>query len=94
MSGEWVGWGSHIGARRGQQGGQGPRPCRLQQGRRQKGITNDDTQILRPFYDDTFVNAGERLTDPEVDQILKYTGTEEDLDGNIKYEGESILNLI
>jgi len=28
------------------------------------------------------------LTDPEVDMILKYTGTEEDLDGNIKYEGE------
>lgn len=29
---------------------------------------------------------GERLTDPEIDAILKYTGTEEDLDGNIKYE--------
>jgi len=29
---------------------------------------------------------GERLTDNEVDQIFKYTGTEEDLDGNIKYE--------
>jgi hypothetical protein len=33
--------------------------------------------------------GGERLTDQEVDQILKYTGTEEDLDGNIKYEGET-----
>lgn len=31
-------------------------------------------------------SLGERLTDPEVDLILKYTGTEEDLDGNIKYE--------
>lgn len=31
-------------------------------------------------------SLGERLTDPEVDQILKYTGTEEDLDGNVKYE--------
>ena len=31
---------------------------------------------------------GERLTDQEVDLILKYTGTEEDLDGNIKYEGK------
>jgi len=30
------------------------------------------------------------LTDPEVDMILKYTGTEEDLDGNIKYEGECV----
>jgi len=29
---------------------------------------------------------GERLTDAEVDQIFKYTDTEEDLDGNIKYE--------
>jgi Ca2+-binding EF-hand superfamily protein len=29
---------------------------------------------------------GERLTDDEVNQILKYTETEEDLDGNIKYE--------
>jgi len=31
--------------------------------------------------------AGERLTDIDVDTILKLTGTEEDLDGNIKYEG-------
>jgi Ca2+-binding EF-hand superfamily protein len=31
-------------------------------------------------------SLGERLTDQEVDLILKYTGTEEDLDGNIKYE--------
>jgi len=37
-----------------------------------------------------FCAAGERLTDAEVEQILKYTGTEEDLDGNIKYEGESL----
>lgn len=29
---------------------------------------------------------GERMTDEEVDQILKYTDTTEDLDGNIKYE--------
>jgi Ca2+-binding EF-hand superfamily protein len=28
----------------------------------------------------------ERLADTDVDQILKYTGTEEDLDGNVKYE--------
>jgi len=27
------------------------------------------------------------LTDVDVDTILKLTGTEEDLDGNIKYEG-------
>jgi Ca2+-binding EF-hand superfamily protein len=31
-------------------------------------------------------SLGERLTDDEVNQILKYTETEEDLDGNIKYE--------
>lgn len=37
--------------------------------------------------------AGERLTDPEVDQILKYTGTEEDLDGNVKYEGNERILL-
>lgn len=29
---------------------------------------------------------GERLTDNEVDEILKATETQEDLDGNIKYE--------
>jgi len=29
---------------------------------------------------------GERLTDIDVDQIFKFTGTEEDLEGNIKYE--------
>ena len=31
-------------------------------------------------------HLGERLTDTEVNDIIKYTGTEEDLDGNIKYE--------
>jgi Ca2+-binding EF-hand superfamily protein len=31
-------------------------------------------------------SLGERLTDMDVDTILKLTGTEEDLDGNIKYE--------
>ena len=36
---------------------------------------------------------GERMTDEEVDQILKYTDTQEDLDGNIKYEGKN-QNLI
>ena len=30
---------------------------------------------------------GEKLTDSEVDQIFKHTGTEEDMEGNIKYEG-------
>lgn len=29
---------------------------------------------------------GERLTDGEVDEILKFTDTSEDLDGNIKFE--------
>lgn len=29
---------------------------------------------------------GERMKDAEVDEILKYTDTTEDLDGNIKYE--------
>lgn len=29
---------------------------------------------------------GEKLTDADVDHILKWTGTEEDLDGNVKYE--------
>jgi len=31
--------------------------------------------------------TGERLPDGDVDQIFKLTGIEEDLDGNIKYEG-------
>ena len=32
---------------------------------------------------------GERLEDSEVDLIMKLTDTQEDLDGNIKYEGKS-----
>lgn len=32
------------------------------------------------------VSLGERLTEPEVDEILKFTDTQEDLDGNLKYE--------
>jgi len=31
-------------------------------------------------------SMGDRLKDDEVEAILKFTGTEEDLDGNIKYE--------
>jgi len=31
-------------------------------------------------------SLGDRLTDDEVESIFKFTGTEEDLDGNIKYE--------
>lgn len=31
-------------------------------------------------------SLGEKLTDLEVDLILKYTETDEDLDGNVKYE--------
>jgi len=38
---------------------------------------------------DCVVYAGEKLQDTDVDSILKFTGTEEDLDGNIKYEGTS-----
>jgi len=36
--------------------------------------------------------AGEKLQDTDVDSILKFTGTEEDLDGNIKYEGKRDLS--
>lgn len=32
---------------------------------------------------------GDRLTDEEMDEIIKFTGTEEDLEGNVKY-GEFI----
>ena len=31
-------------------------------------------------------NLGEKLTDSDVEHIIKHTGTEEDIDGNIKYE--------
>ena len=34
---------------------------------------------------------GEKLTDAEVDLIFKLTGTEEDIEGNIKYEGRLVL---
>lgn len=36
---------------------------------------------------------GDRLTDEEADEILKFTNTEEDLDGNIKY-GEFIDKIM
>lgn len=39
------------------------------------------------------VIVGDRLTDQEVDEILKFTNTEEDLDGNIKYGGERENNF-
>lgn len=32
------------------------------------------------------INYGERMDDPAVDKILKYTDTQEDIDGNVKYE--------
>jgi Ca2+-binding EF-hand superfamily protein len=31
-------------------------------------------------------SLGEKLTDREIDEILKFTDTQEDLEGNIKYE--------
>jgi len=39
------------------------------------------------------VSVGERLTDGDVDTILKLTGTEEDLDGNVKYEGNTVKTV-
>lgn len=33
---------------------------------------------------------GDRLTDEEVEEIIRCTDTQEDLDGNIKYEGNLI----
>ena len=38
--------------------------------------------------------AGEKLTDVEVDLIFKLTGTEEDIEGNIKYEGTARLLIL
>jgi myosin light chain 6 len=32
------------------------------------------------------IMMAERVTDSEIDHIFKFTGTEEDLDGNLKYE--------
>jgi len=52
--------------------------------------------IAFPFHGDrtdvVLCFAGEKLQDTDVDAILKFTGTEEDLDGNIKYEGEVALH--
>jgi len=31
---------------------------------------------------------GDKLTDAECDEILQDTGTEEDLEGNVKFHGE------
>ena len=46
---------------------------------------------LAEGYIDNLLLSGERLTDEEVDTIIKLTGLEEDLDGNVKYEGTSHL---
>jgi len=55
-------------------------------------MQNLATSICRaPTNVVVLVCAGERLTDVDVDTILKLTGTEEDLDGNIKYEGSPLI---
>ena len=35
-----------------------------------------------------FSLSGERLSDQDVDTIVKHTELQEDLDGNVKYEGK------
>ena len=37
--------------------------------------------------------VGERLTDEEVDSVIKFTDLQEDLDGNVKYEGKCMTLL-
>ena len=37
--------------------------------------------------------VGERLTDEEVDSVIKFTDLQEDLDGNVKYEGKFVKFL-
>lgn len=39
----------------------------------------------------SFCFLGERLDDPDIDAIVKFTELQEDLDGNVKYEGKSQL---
>jgi Ca2+-binding EF-hand superfamily protein len=67
-------------------------------GEDQSGTFADFMEAFKTFDREGqgFINAAElrhvltmlaeRLADTDVDQILKYTGTEEDLDGNVKYE--------
>ncbi len=38
--------------------------------------------------------SGERLTDEEVDSVIKFTDLQEDLDGNVKYEGTSCVGWV
>ena len=38
--------------------------------------------------DECYFPPGERLTDIEVDEVIKFTDLQEDLEGNVKYEGE------
>lgn len=47
--------------------------------------------FVHPIYlyaNEPLVLTGEKLTDEEVDDILKYVDLREDLEGNVKYEGE------
>lgn len=41
-----------------------------------------------------FILVGDRLDDVELEEILKFTHTEEDLDGNIKYGGKTNENFL
>ena len=47
-------------------------------------LTHQSHQLLILFL-------GDRLTDEEIDEILQSTDTQEDLDGNIKFEGKIIF---
>ena len=57
-------------------------------------------QLVHPYilyipFNNVLILAGEKLTDLEVDDILKHIDLTEDLEGNVKYEGKSdILFLV
>jgi len=42
---------------------------------------------LYVYFSLGFCSTGEKLTDLEVDDILKHIDLTEDLEGNVKYEG-------
>ena len=45
------------------------------------------------IYTCSFLIAGERLSELEVEDLLKHIDLTEDLEGNVKYEGEQFHNL-
>ena len=46
--------------------------------------------LIRRFMVHFCIYLGEKLTDEQVDEIIRLTDLQEDLEGNVKYEGKNV----